>query len=117
MSAFISKLKYVTAKYPLLRGMLSYSMIWPTSALIQQTIAGKNWGIYFIRLSKHNSIFLPYYFNTIMADTIDWGKCLRFSVYGALFVAPTLYAWIRVSTAMWPHTSLRNGAIKVSIVY
>lgn len=40
----MSKLKNATTKYPLLRGMLSYSLIWPTSALIQQAIAGKNFG-------------------------------------------------------------------------
>lgn len=41
----IQNVKSILTKYPLLRGMLSYSVIWPTSALIQQTIAGKTWGM------------------------------------------------------------------------
>ncbi|KAG4078054.1 hypothetical protein HA402_002105 [Bradysia odoriphaga] len=40
----MSMLKSLFTKYPLVRGMVSYSLIWPTSALIQQTIAGKTWG-------------------------------------------------------------------------
>lgn len=35
-------------RYPLLRGMVSYSIIWPTSAFIQQKIAGKPWGNFLI---------------------------------------------------------------------
>lgn len=27
----------------------------------------------------------------------DWWRVLRFSLYGGLFVAPTLYGWIKVS--------------------
>lgn len=44
MSSLISHIRTITTKYPLARGMLSYSLIWPTSALIQQSIAGKTWG-------------------------------------------------------------------------
>lgn len=40
----IQNFKSIMTKYPLMRGMLSYSLIWPASALIQQTIAGKTWG-------------------------------------------------------------------------
>lgn len=41
-----SKLFTIFRKYPLLRGMASYSIIWPTSSLIQQTVEGKNFGEY-----------------------------------------------------------------------
>ncbi|KAI8434978.1 hypothetical protein MSG28_003431 [Choristoneura fumiferana] len=37
-----SKLKVAFKKYPLLRGMASYSVIWPLSSLIQQSFEGKN---------------------------------------------------------------------------
>lgn len=63
MSAFISKVKHVTTKYPLLRGMLSYSLIWPTSALIQQAIAGKKWGIHDFANTFWASFFIIYYYN------------------------------------------------------
>lgn len=41
----MSRVRELLNKYPLLRGMISYSIIWPTSALIQQKIAGKTWGM------------------------------------------------------------------------
>lgn len=40
----MSRVREIFNKYPLLRGMVSYSLIWPSSALIQQKIAGKSWG-------------------------------------------------------------------------
>lgn len=42
--SMLQNVKTVLTKYPLMRGMLSYSLIWPTSALVQQAIAGKTWG-------------------------------------------------------------------------
>lgn len=44
MSAIVQNLKVLMIKYPVVRGMVSYSCIWPTSSLIQQTIEGKTWG-------------------------------------------------------------------------
>lgn len=40
----MSRIIAILNSYPLLRGMVSYSIIWPTSAYIQQKIAGKEWG-------------------------------------------------------------------------
>ncbi|XP_059617242.1 mpv17-like protein [Phlebotomus argentipes] len=90
MSAF-RKLKLVTSQYPVLRGMIAYSVIWPTGSLIQQAIAGKRW------------------------ETFDFKKCLHFSLYGSLFVAPTLYMWVRFSSRLWPATNLRAGIKKALI--
>lgn len=42
----MSRIITIINKYPMIRGMISYSIIWPTSALIQQKIAGKTWGLY-----------------------------------------------------------------------
>lgn len=70
-----------------------------------------------------------------IAGNYDWWRVLRFSMYGGLFVAPTLYGWVKVfpeyslqsttfitildplqiSSAMWPHTSLRTGMIKAAV--
>ncbi|XP_060663615.1 uncharacterized protein LOC133847898 [Drosophila sulfurigaster albostrigata] len=83
--------KTLVTRYPIVRGMISYSLIWPTGSLIQQTFEGKNWGNY------------------------DWWRVLRFSMYGGLFVAPTLYGWVKISSAMWPQTSLRTGIVKAAV--
>lgn len=85
----MSRIRLFFTKYPLFRGMVSYSLIWPTSAFIQQKIVGQTW------------------------DEIDWAKCARFSFYGGLYVAPTLYAWIRISSKLFPRANLRAAISKV----
>lgn len=45
-------------------------------------------------------------------ENYDWKKCVRFSLYGSLVVAPTLYCWIRISSKIWPKTSLKTAIYK-----
>lgn len=89
----MSRIREIFTRYPLLRGMVSYSILWPTSAFIQQKISGKSW------------------------SEIDWAKCARFSFYGGLYVAPTLYTWIRVSTKLFPQVNLRSAVCKVGFFF
>ncbi|KAF7278742.1 hypothetical protein GWI33_008049 [Rhynchophorus ferrugineus] len=91
MVAIFSKFVAFTNRHPVIRGMLSYGTIWPTSCLIQQTMAGKN------------------------INNYDWMQALRFSLYGGLFTAPTLYAWIRLSTKLWPVTTLKTSITKAFV--
>ncbi|XP_050329044.1 uncharacterized protein LOC126758726 [Bactrocera neohumeralis] len=91
MAAILQHFKTMLQRYPVTRGMVSYSLIWPTSSLIQQTFEGKRWPDY------------------------DWWRALRFSLYGGFFVAPTLYSWIKVSSAMWPRTSLQTAVFKTAV--
>ncbi|XP_017093016.1 PXMP2/4 family protein 4 isoform X1 [Drosophila bipectinata] len=74
--------------HPMARGALTYAVMWPTGCLIQQAIEGKSPRDY------------------------DWARALRFSLFGSLYVAPTLYGWVRLTSAMWPKTNLRSGIIK-----
>lgn len=89
MSLVINNFRYYFKTYPVLKGMFSYGVIWPVGSLVQQTLSGSRW------------------------DAYDWKKCLRFGLYGGLFVAPTLYCWVRLSSKMWPKMSLSNGITKV----
>lgn len=41
---FGSKIIAFTRRHPIVRGMASYGLLWPTSCLIQQSIDGKRWG-------------------------------------------------------------------------
>lgn len=92
--AVLSRFRAFLRMYPVTRGMITYSMIWPTSCLIQQTvIEGKNYKNY------------------------NYWAAARFSIYGGLFVAPTLYCWIRLSTFIWPKTSLRTAVAKVRYIF
>lgn len=75
-------------KYPVVRGMITYSLLWPTGCLIQQSVTGTPWREY------------------------DWKKCFRFFVYGGFIVAPSLYCWIRLASMMWPAQNLRSAVAK-----
>ncbi|XP_026329604.1 mpv17-like protein isoform X1 [Hyposmocoma kahamanoa] len=90
MGAF-SKIRVAFKKYPLLRGMASYGIIWPISSLIQQTFEGKN------------------------VENYDWLRCARFGLYGSCYVAPTLYSWLTIANIMWPGSSIRVGIIKTFV--
>uniref|UniRef100_A0A182JSM5 Mpv17-like protein n=1 Tax=Anopheles christyi TaxID=43041 RepID=A0A182JSM5_9DIPT len=85
MSSFAQWIK----RYPVVRGMITYSLLWPTGCLIQQKISGKK------------------------LDELDWKKCWRFFFYGGFIVAPSLYCWIRVASIMWPNQNLKSAIAKV----
>lgn len=72
-------------QHPMLKGMAVYSVIWPSSSVVQQLIT---------------------------KEDFDWKKSLRFFVFGTFFVAPTLYGWIKLTSHMWPQMSLKNGIAK-----
>ncbi|XP_017006638.2 mpv17-like protein [Drosophila takahashii] len=74
--------------HPMAKGALTYAVMWPAGSLIQQALEGR-------KLSDY-----------------DWARALRFSLFGALYVAPTLYGWVRLTSAMWPQTNLRTGIVK-----
>ncbi|EAT47267.1 AAEL001625-PA [Aedes aegypti] len=75
-------------QYPVARGMVTYSLLWPTGCLIQQSVTGTHW------------------------RDLDWMKCFRFFVYGGFIVAPSLYCWIRLASMMWPAQTLRSAIAK-----
>lgn len=87
----LSVIRNVFIKYPIVKGMVTYSILWPTSSLIQQTIDGKNW------------------------QTYDYRQCMNFALFGTFFVAPTLYGWIRMSSHMWPNMTLKSGLTKALV--
>ncbi|XP_059054303.1 mpv17-like protein isoform X1 [Achroia grisella] len=86
-----SKLRVAFKKYPLLRGMASYGVIWPISSLIQQSFEGRD------------------------IDNYDWWRTARYGFYGSCYVAPTLYTWLTVANMMWPGSTIRAGLIKTFI--
>ncbi|XP_045473142.1 mpv17-like protein isoform X1 [Harmonia axyridis] len=91
MVAVLSRFVAFTNRHPIVRGMISYATIWPVSNIIQQSMAGKT------------------------LETYDWTTPLRFSIYGGLFTAPTLYAWVRFTTIMWPTPGLKTAVFKAVV--
>lgn len=78
-----------TNKHKIVRGILSYGTLWPCGSLIEQTL-----------IEKRN------------IQTYDWVKCLKFSLFGAFFMGPTLYVWMRLATVMWPKTGVKSSLCK-----
>ncbi|XP_070500097.1 mpv17-like protein [Chironomus tepperi] len=70
---------------PLLKGMAIYSIIWPASSIAQQLLA---------------------------KEQIDFKRSFRFFLFGTFLVAPSLHGWIRLTSQMWPQTTLRTGIAK-----
>ncbi|XP_045473737.1 mpv17-like protein [Harmonia axyridis] len=87
----LSKVRAFTNKYPIIRGILSYGAIWPVSNVIQQTMAGKK------------------------IDNLDWIQVGQFALFGSFYVAPSLYAWVRISSIIWPQTTFKIGVIKAVV--
>ncbi|KAL7294029.1 mpv17-like protein [Trichogramma pretiosum] len=89
MRVILVKFREVTKKYPVVRGMASYTVIWPVASLIQQKITGK--------------------------EQLDYMQALRFSIYGGCFVAPTLYCWLKVASHFWPRSDLKSAITKALV--
>ncbi|EAT47266.1 AAEL001601-PA [Aedes aegypti] len=87
----LSAIRNAFKKYPIVKGMATYSIIWPTGCLIQQTMEGKT------------------------LRTYDYKQCMNFAIFGTFFVAPSLYGWIKLSSHMWPTMSLKAGLTKAVV--
>uniref|UniRef100_A0A8D8TVC7 Mpv17-like protein n=1 Tax=Cacopsylla melanoneura TaxID=428564 RepID=A0A8D8TVC7_9HEMI len=78
-------------KYPVARGMIAYSVIWPGGVLLQEKFIAKK-------------------------KKIDYDRIFRFSLFGTFFVAPTLYYWLSVARRRWPLNTLRHTLTKVGVM-
>ncbi|XP_046402102.1 mpv17-like protein isoform X1 [Ischnura elegans] len=82
-----------TRRYPLVRGMLAYAAIWPIGSCVQQCITDgkRSW------------------------EELDFARAARFSLFGSCYVAPTLYGWVKLSSAMWPASTLSVAITKALV--
>jgi len=81
-----SKIIAFSRKQPIIRGMASYSIIWPLGSVVQQTIYGE--------------------------EEYDFAKVARYGLYGCCYVAPTLYCWLKIANTIWPLNTLRYAITK-----
>lgn len=82
---------FKASNHGLVRGVAIYSITWPVSSMIQQSFG-----------SSENK-------------SIDLQRAVKFSMYGGLFVAPTLYAWMRFASYIWPSMTITSHITKVRI--
>lgn len=84
----ISQVSKLFRSYPILKGMAVYSVIWPSSSIVQQIIA---------------------------KEKIDYKKVFRFWLFGTFFDSPLLYGWVKLSSQMWASMSFRSGITKAVV--
>lgn len=77
----------VFRKHPITRGMAHYLFMWPLGNMVQQSVSSQ--------------------------EKYDWGKIIRFGLYGAIITAPALYSWVKITTSSYPNTIFRIGCAKV----
>jgi len=70
-----------------LRGMLTYVVLWPSSNLCQQAIQRR--------------------------ESFNYAETFRFSLFGTFFVAPSIYLWVRTIGVLIPGQSLQVALKKV----
>lgn len=75
-------------KHRIIRGMISYSILWPVGCMVQQSFEGRSF------------------------NEFDWKRILRFCVYGTIIQGPALYCWIRIANKMWPYSDIRSALAK-----
>lgn len=72
-------------RYPVIRGMATYVFLYPSSNAVQQVLEKK-----------------PF----------DLRESARFAVFGSLWVAPTLYTWIKLAGFILPSSTLAASVFK-----
>lgn len=103
-------LRLVLTKYPITRGMLVYAILWPSSDLCRQLAAAG------LQHDKYSALvliilFAIYHFYDYRFSA-DIQRLARFSLFGSLWVAPTVYAWVRLSSRLVAGTTLRSAVTK-----
>lgn len=79
---------FKASNHGLVRGVAIYSITWPVSSIIQQSLEPGN-------------------------KDIDWQQAAKFSMYGGLYVAPTLFAWMKFASYIWPSMTITSHITKV----
>lgn len=90
MSRMVVTLKTIVSKYPVTRGMATFSVLLPASNTTQQL------------LDPHRKKY-------------DFRETLRFSVFGAFILAPSLYCWVRLANVIVKAETLKGAVLKAVI--
>ncbi|XP_071526001.1 mitochondrial inner membrane protein Mpv17-like [Panulirus ornatus] len=90
MSSLLKGIKVMMQRYPVVRGMLSYSLLLPASNTTQQL------------LDPQRKKYDPW-------------ETFRFGIYGSFLLAPTLYCWVRLANIIVKANSLKGAIIKAYI--
>lgn len=88
----MTKLCSLSEQYPVLRGMISYAIIWPACSITQEYIEN----------------------GTSMED-INWPRAARFGFFGAFFMSPVFYGWMKYSSRYFVGKSLLTAVKRAAV--
>ena len=95
------------SRYPVVRGMLAYSILYPGANILQQTAFRHN-----VHEQKYTSEHVHRNFFTKL-KVVDWAEVSRFMIYGSLFHAPLVHNWMRLIGTLFPGTATKTVLKKV----
>ena len=98
-------------KYPVIRGMLSYALMYPGANVFQQVAFRHHQNGEKVNLKKLKDIS---YINKRL-EKVDWSESTRFMLYGGLFHAPLVHNWMHLVQKVFPGTTTRQILKKVQI--
>ncbi|XP_045780262.1 mpv17-like protein [Maniola jurtina] len=90
--AILTKVFSITLQFPLIRGMVSYAVIWPSCSVIQE-----------------------YMENGSGLGDADWARATRFGIFGAFFMAPVFYGWMKYSSKFFRGKSLTTAVTRALV--
>ncbi|XP_042206321.1 PXMP2/4 family protein 4-like [Homarus americanus] len=90
MAKLLKVIRKVGEQYPVLRGMVTYSVLWPTSNVVQQS------------LDKTR-------------DRYDPIESLRYLIFGTFGTAPTVYVWVKLASKIIRGNTLRHAVMKAGL--
>lgn len=90
MAMLLKVIRRVGEQYPIVRGMATYSLLWPTSNLVQQS------------LDKTR-------------DNYDLTESVRYFILGTFATAPTVYVWVKIASRIIKGNSLKHAIMKAGL--
>lgn len=71
--------------HPITRGMVAYSVLWPTGSIIQQTLAGQKWGKcqHALVIVLYDAMLRPFFFRNVRLDKVHSIQCVWSAVCSA----------------------------------
>ena len=97
-------------KYPIIRGMVSYSIMYPGANIFQQVA---------FRHHPDKETDFKWSVQSFRAriKLVDWAEVSRFMLYGGLFHAPLVHNWMHLVQKLFPGTSTRQILKKVQLFH
>lgn len=90
MAAILKTLKRVGEQHPILRGMATYSVLWPASNVVQQSMDKTR-------------------------DKYDPMESLRYLILGTFATAPTVYVWVKLASKIVKGNTLKHAVLKAGL--